>query len=89
MISGLGAFTKTSTGNVTFTTPNTYIGTTAINNGSITVGVDNALPLGGNVTVGNGNNTVSLLVNNNQTSGALSILGTGSNNLSPSPPERP
>jgi autotransporter-associated beta strand protein len=86
VISGLGSFTKSSAGNVTLTAPSTYVGGTAIANGTITNGIDNALPLGGALVLGNnvaaGTAGALDLTNFNQVvGGSLSVLTDSATNI--------
>ncbi len=79
-LSGSTGIDKTTTGTVTITsTGNTYSGTTNVYQGTLSMGAANALPLGGNVTLGNGTTVGTLDLNTfDQTIGALQInFGTG------------
>ncbi|MBE2282926.1 MAG: autotransporter-associated beta strand repeat-containing protein [Prosthecobacter sp.] len=79
-LAGSTGIDKTTTGTVTITsTASTYSGTTNILQGTLAMGAVNALPLGGNVTLGNGTTVGTLDLNTfDQTMGALQInFGTG------------
>lgn len=79
-LAGSTGIDKTTTGTVTITsTGSTYSGTTNILQGTLSMGAVNALPLGGNVTLGNGTTVGTLDLNTfDQTMGALQInFGTG------------
>lgn len=78
-ISG-GSLTKQGTGTLTINTANTYAGATTIQNGRIILGLNNALPTGTSLVLGNNltgaSSTVGILDLNgfNQTIGALAVL---------------
>ena len=79
-LAGSTGIDKTTTGTVTMTsTGNTYTGGTNIYQGTLSMGAVNALPAGGNVTLGNNTTMGTLDLNTfDQTIGALQInYGTG------------
>ncbi len=79
-LAGSTGIDKTTTGIVTMTsTGNTYTGGTNIYQGTLSMGAVNALPSGGNVTLGNNTTTGTLDLNTfDQTINALLInFGTG------------
>ncbi len=54
VIGGAGSFTKTGSGTVYLSAVNTYGGATAVTNGVLALGIDNALPAGTPVTIASG-----------------------------------
>jgi fibronectin-binding autotransporter adhesin len=80
---GVLNLTKTGTGTLTLTNANTYTGTTAIKNGSIILGVANALTATTSLTLGDGTTHAngSLKLNGYaQTLAGLTTAGSGSTN---------
>jgi hypothetical protein len=75
-----GFLTVSGTGSVTLNSQNTYTGPTSVQNGTLTLGVDNALGAT-NVSLGNAANSATLNVNGNQVLPSLSIGGTGTANV--------
>ena len=75
IISGTGVLNKIGAGSLTLTGANTYGGGTSISNGSLTIGVTNALPTSTSVTM---SSTAALNVNQNQTLAGLSGSNTNS-----------
>src|SRR5690606_38485586 len=57
--SGVGGFTKAGLGNLTLNAAATYTGPTLISLGTVTVGADNALGLGGDLTLNGGTTLAS------------------------------
>lgn len=72
--SGAGDLTKTGAGTLLFSGANTYSGATNINQGTIQLGANNALPSSSAVTVG----SAATLNLNNYSTTVGSIAGTGS-----------
>jgi len=68
-ISG-GTLTKTGTGNLTISTPNTYTGATAINGGTLTLSGNGTLGTGSALTLGGGNLNLG---GTSQSVGAVSV----------------
>ncbi|RYD43096.1 MAG: hypothetical protein EOP85_10530, partial [Verrucomicrobiaceae bacterium] len=80
---GILNLTKAGTGSLTLNSANTYTGTTTIRNGSIVLGVGNALPTTTALTLGDGTaNTSGLLRLNgfSQTLSGLFSVGSGTSN---------
>ena len=72
VISGTGDFAKTTAGALTLSGANTYTGSTTINQGTVTLGVDNTLPVVTNLTIGTGTTTATLSLGTfNQTLASL------------------
>lgn len=69
---GTGGFTKTGTGNLTLSAAASYSGVTQFTNGTLTLGVNNALPSGTSLALGSGATNAILDTNGfNQTLGSL------------------
>ncbi|MEO6477244.1 autotransporter-associated beta strand repeat-containing protein [Luteolibacter sp.] len=74
---------KTGTGTLTLSNANTYTGTTAIRNGTIELGIVNALTTSTSLTLGDGTTNTSGILRLNgfaQTLGGLTTAGTGTAN---------
>lgn len=85
-ISGAGGLTKTGSGTMTLTSPNTYGGSTAIENGTVAVSAgNNRLPTGTVVILGSGANSGVLKIGDStaaqsQSVAALTTSGSGTAN---------
>jgi hypothetical protein len=80
-ISGAGSLTKALGGNLTLNMANDYTGGTALREGSITLGVANALPTTGVVTLGSPGVGANLVLNGfDQTIAGLVAGGSGAGN---------
>jgi autotransporter-associated beta strand protein len=71
--SGVGGFTKTGTGNLTLNGTATYTGHSVLSLGTITIGANNALGNGGNLTLAGG--TTLALGTNSLTHGLVTTSG--------------
>ena len=82
-ITGAGGLTKMGTASLLLNSNSSYTGTTAVQNGTLELGNSNALPVGGNVTLGDASNDSGVLDLNGQsvTLGGLSTVGSGANNV--------
>jgi fibronectin-binding autotransporter adhesin len=85
ILSGGGSLTKTGAGVLTLSGTNNYNGNTAIQNGTVVVAVDNALPVTTTLTLGSGSNSGMLQLGDgttahNQTLAGLLVSGSGANN---------
>lgn len=71
---GAGSFTKIGTGDVTLNAASSYSGATTFTNGILTLGVNNALPSGTNLTLGAATTAATLDLNGfNQTIGSFTV----------------
>ena len=69
---GAGGFTKTGTGDLTLNAAASYVGSTSFTNGTLTLGVNNALPSGTALTLNSGTTAATLDLNGfNQTLSGL------------------
>lgn len=66
-ISGSAGLVKAGIGTVTLGATNTYTGNAIINNGTLTIAANNALPAAGTLTIGAYGNAATVNVNANQT----------------------
>lgn len=76
-IGGTTGFTKSGAGTLVLTASNTYTGGTTVNNGTLKLGCDNAIPSNGTVTVASG--AIVDLAGYNQTVANLAGSGTITN----------
>ncbi len=75
--------TKTGTGTLTLTNANSYTGVTGVKNGTLTLGIANALPVATILTLGDGTANTSGIFKLNgfaQTLAGLTTAGTGTSN---------
>jgi autotransporter-associated beta strand protein len=72
--SGVGGFTKVGAGNLTLNAAATYTGPTVLSAGTIAIGADNALGVGGDLTLAGG--TTLALGSNSLSSGLVTMSGT-------------
>jgi autotransporter-associated beta strand protein len=77
-ISGAGSLTKMSGGVLTLTAANSYLGNTTISNGTLQLGINNALPAATSVSAGTGGN-LDLAGFNQLLSGVDAYLGVITN----------
>ncbi len=61
VIGGNGGLTKTQVGNLTLSNANTYSGATQVSQGTLQLGINNALPIASAVTIGDSNGDSGLL----------------------------
>ncbi|MEI7956742.1 MAG: autotransporter-associated beta strand repeat-containing protein, partial [Verrucomicrobiota bacterium] len=83
VISGSGSLVKAGSGTLTLANANLYMGTTAIKNGVISLGISNALPTSTILTLGDGTTNASGVLRMNgfsQSLAGLAIAGTGTGN---------
>lgn len=80
-LQGSAGLTKTTAGNLTLTAANTYSGATTINGGALTVGTNNALPVGTAVTLANTAGAALDVNGNSQTIGSLAGGGVAGGNV--------
>jgi len=72
---GAGSFTKTGAGNLTLNAASNYSGATTFTNGTLTLGIGNALPSGTNLTLGAAATAATLDLNGfNQTVGNFTVV---------------
>jgi len=80
-ISGLGGFAKDDSGTVTLNGVNTYAGTTFLHNGTLVIGVNNALPTGTAVQFDVNNPAVLNLNGFTQTVGDIQSIDSGTGTI--------
>lgn len=73
---GVGGFTKTGAGNLTLNATAAYLGTTTLSVGTVTVGANNALGNGGNLTLAAGT-TLAFSGTNSLSHGLVTASGAG------------
>ncbi len=80
-ITGTGSLNLTGPGNLLLSGSNTYNGATSLQNGTLTLGVANALPTTTALTLGSGTNSGKLILNGfSQSISSLTTSGSGTTN---------
>ncbi len=81
-LSGGGSLSKVGTGTLTFSGASSYTGATAVQQGTLQLGIANALPTGTTLTIGNTGTSGTLDLNGkNQQLGGLLTAGTAGSQL--------